>query len=87
MRYIVLGVQITAGGFKVKDRSDWYPRVVEADTPEDAVDTMYEQPRFAGEKQFLVLPVDETATVIKVKPRREFDYTSEELGSRILRGR
>lgn len=87
MRWLVVPVTVRSGGFEVRSSERWYPRVAEGDTPEEAIDRMYDEPRFAGEKKFLVLPVYDESAVITVRPRREFEYNTEHLGLREVRGK
>lgn len=62
---------------KLARTSEWYPRIVEATTPERAIERMFEDEtgelKVAGERRFLVVPLN-AAAVVNVKPKREFDY-------------
>lgn len=61
------------------NKSEWYPRIVEADNHEQAVERMFEEEtgelRVAGLREFLVVPLDHARLVV-ARPRKEYTIES-----------
>lgn len=60
---------------KIATTSEWYPRFVQANSPEEAVERMFEgdtgELRVAGRREFLVVPMYE-AVIVTAEPKKEY---------------
>ena len=80
MKWVIIRVNPN-GEMSPSRSSQWYPRYGEGETPEEAIESMFDGGlRTIGEKTLLVLPI-ESGSIVSVKPRREFDMRVERADS------